>query len=269
MRFVLVSSTAVLFCCESCASFLFAPPLTFCKVKQEAMRTKRILRLVSDDNELGNPIPKQHSRLGEKAPPPGLLRKAFPKMQWRRLPNWLTYVRCCAIPALALLFYIPDSHVATSVLFAVASLTDWLDGFLARRWDITSAFGTFLDPVADKLLISTALILLSGRYGAVVALPTAVILAREIAVSALREWMSHKGLRDSVQVGFQGKVKAAVTMMSLTLLLVVPGDGKMAPLVNLYLPAIVSLYVCAVLTVTSGGVYFRAAAPILFDNEES
>jgi len=86
----------------------------------------------------------------------------------------------------------------------VASFTDWLDGYLARRWDITSAFGAFLDPVADKLMVSTALILLSGRYGAIVAIPSAIILAREIAVSALREWMAQKGLRDSVKVGIQG-----------------------------------------------------------------
>jgi CDP-diacylglycerol--glycerol-3-phosphate 3-phosphatidyltransferase len=95
----------------------------------------------------------------------------------------------------------------SSLIFAIASLTDYLDGYLARRWDICSPFGAFLDPVADKLMVSTALILLTGKYGYAVAIPSAIILAREIAVSALREWMASKGLRDSVKVGFQGKVR--------------------------------------------------------------
>ncbi len=96
------------------------------------------------------------------------------------------------------------------MIFAVASITDYLDGYLARRWDICSPFGAFLDPVADKLMVSTALILLSGKYGSVVAIPTSIILAREIAVSALREWMASRGKRDSVKVGFQGKVKKSL-----------------------------------------------------------
>ena len=159
--------------------------------------------------------------------------------------------------------------MATASLFGAAAFTDWLDGFLARRWDITSDFGAFLDPVADKSMVSTALILLSGRYGPPVVLPTAVILAREIAVSALREWMAQRGERDTVQVGFQGKLKTALTMVSLTLLLGVPFDGMlMTPLVNLYLPATLLLYVCTVITVTSGSLYFKAASPILFPEKQ-
>jgi len=90
---------------------------------------------------------KRDKRLGPKASPPGFLRKTFPSLPWHKLPDWLTYVRCLAIPALVVSFYAPDRHVETSLLFAVASFTDWLDGYLARRWDITSAFGAFLDPV--------------------------------------------------------------------------------------------------------------------------
>jgi CDP-diacylglycerol--glycerol-3-phosphate 3-phosphatidyltransferase len=230
------------------------------EVKKASMDIKTFIRL--DSGRSGHEVhdAKEESQLGPNAPPPGLLRKTFPKIPWSRVPNWLTYLRCLSIPGLVVSFYLPGRHVETAVLFATASFTDWLDGFLARRWDITSDFGAFLDPVADKLMVSTALILLAGRYGPAVVLPTAVILAREIAVSALREWMAQRGQRDSVKVGFQGKLKTALTMVSLTVLLIVPGDGKMVTLTNLYLSAICLLYLSAAITVTSGSVYFRAAS---------
>jgi CDP-diacylglycerol--glycerol-3-phosphate 3-phosphatidyltransferase len=169
-----------------------------------------------------------------------------------------------AIPVLIGLFYMPDSHIATGWLFAVASYTDWLDGYLARRWDITSAFGAFLDPVADKLMVSTSLILLAGRHGAKVAIPTAIILAREISVSALREWMAQRGQRDLVKVGMQGKVKTALTMVALTVLLFVPTTGT-GQLAKLFTPGLAMLYLCTLVTVTSGSVYFIAAAPLMFE----
>jgi CDP-diacylglycerol--glycerol-3-phosphate 3-phosphatidyltransferase len=203
------------------------------------------------------------SLLGPKAPPPGFLRKTLPSFPWHRLPNFLTYARCLSIPALIVLFYRPDKHILTGWLFAVASFTDWLDGYLARRWDITSAFGAFLDPVADKLMVSTSLILLAGRYGAKVAIPTAIILAREIAVSALREWMAQRGQRDLVKVGFQGKVKTALTMVALTVLLFVPPTGSTGLLTKLYMPGLVMHYLCTLVTVTRGSLYFIAAAPLL------
>jgi CDP-diacylglycerol---glycerol-3-phosphate 3-phosphatidyltransferase len=201
--------------------------------------------------------------LGPNAPAPGFLRNTFPSFPWHRLPNFLTYVRCLAIPALIAVFYLPESHILAGSLFAVASYTDWLDGYLARRWDITSAFGAFLDPVADKLMVSTSLILLSGRYGAKIAVPSAIILAREIAVSALREWMAQRGERDAVKVGFQGKVKTALTMFALTVLLFIPTNGT-GIVSKLYTPGLIMLYLCALVTVTSGSVYFMAAAPLLF-----
>mmetsp|Transcript_3080 Transcript_3080/g.8820 ORF Transcript_3080/g.8820 Transcript_3080/m.8820 type:complete len:309 (-) Transcript_3080:79-1005(-) len=208
------------------------------------------------------------SLLGPNASPPGFMRKTFPSFPWHELPNYLTYVRCLAIPALIALFYQPNTHVLTGVLFAIASFTDWLDGYLARRWDITSPFGAFLDPVADKLMVSTSLILLAGRYGAKVAVPAAIILAREIAVSALREWMAQRGQRDAVKVGYQGKVKTALTMVALTVLLFVPypsaTDGGV--LSKLYTPGLAMLYLCSVVTITSGSVYFIAAAPLLRDS---
>jgi len=203
-----------------------------------------------------------NDHMGPNAAPPGVLRRAFPHVAWHRLPNILTYMRCIAIPLLIWLFYRPNSNVESSVLFGFASFTDWLDGYLARRWDITSPFGAFLDPVADKLMVSTSLILLTGKYGKIIAIPTAIILAREIAVSALREWMAQRGLRDSVKVGFQGKLKTAATMVSLTLLLLAGSDAS-----TLFQPSVAMLYLCALVTVTSGSVYFRAAAPVLLESK--
>jgi phosphatidylglycerophosphate synthase len=111
-------------------------------------------------------------------------------------------------------------------------------------------------------MVSTALILLSGRYGARVAIPTSIILARELAVSALREWMASRGLRDVVQVGYQGKIKTALTMVALTFLLIVPVEGA-GVLHKLLGPSLLMLYLCSAITVSSGIVYFRAAAPML------
>jgi CDP-diacylglycerol--glycerol-3-phosphate 3-phosphatidyltransferase len=168
---------------------------------------------------------------------------------------------------------------------------------LARRWDVTSAFGAFLDPVADKLMVSTALLILSGRYGGIVAIPSAIILARELGVSALREWMASRGKRDNVKVGMQGKVKAALTMVSLTCMLLVPegvglesvgwakyfgllgvggmgnvaGGGeavtKSAGLAWMLGPSLLMLFASAIITVTSGSVYFRVALPVLLGKE--
>mmetsp|Transcript_28578 Transcript_28578/g.43735 ORF Transcript_28578/g.43735 Transcript_28578/m.43735 type:complete len:327 (+) Transcript_28578:293-1273(+) len=218
--------------------------------------------------------------MGPNSTSPGFLRKLFPSFPWQRLPNLLTYVRCLAIPGLVIQFYLSNAankNMVSSIVFAIASLTDYLDGYLARRWDICSPFGAFLDPVADKLMVSTALIILSGKYGAAVAVPSAIILAREISVSALREWMASKGKRDSVKVGFQGKCKTALTMLSLTVILAVP-DGWSAVdfginglialdwdfVMNI---GMVMLYLSALVTVTSGSVYFKAAAPVLMGKE--
>lgn len=222
----------------------------------------------------------RHGGGNGEASPPGLLRRTFPSFPWSQLPNYLTYARCLAIPLLVCTFYhvvpaltstpllingvnVATPEVVDSALFAVASATDWLDGFLARRWQVSTAFGAFLDPVADKLMVSTALVLLSGRYGAVVAIPSAVILAREIAVSALREWMAQRGLRDVVKVGLQGKVKTAGTMVALTVLFLV--KETKGPLWD---AGLAMLYLSALVTVTSGSVYFKAAAPVLFEKEE-
>ena len=244
------------------------------------------------------------SKLGPNAPPPGYIRRALPSFPWHELPNYLTYARCLSIPLFLIHAYYPSTcHYRAphlGCIFALASITDWFDGYLARRWDVTSAFGAFLDPVADKLMVSTALLILSGRYGGIVAVPSAIILARELGVSALREWMASRGKRDNVKVGMQGKVKAALTMVSLTCMLLVPegvglesvgwtryfgrlGVGGMGNMNILYGPeevmaknsglawmlgpSLLMLFASAIITVTSGSVYFRAALPVLLGNE--
>ena len=97
--------------------------------------------------EIGPSKWKRDPRLGPKQTPPGFFRSTFPDVPWQKVPDWMTYARCCAIPALVYFFYRKEWHVQTSILFAVASFTDWIDGYLARRWDITTSFGAFLDPV--------------------------------------------------------------------------------------------------------------------------
>jgi len=138
------------------------------------------------------------------------------------LPNILTWLRIVLIPVLGLLFLLPTpwANAAAAVVFALASVTDWLDGYLARRWNQTSPFGAFLDPVADKLIVAVALIIVVVETpGALTAIPAAVIIGREIAVSALREWMAELGQRSSVAVGITGKVKTAAQMIAIVLLL--------------------------------------------------
>jgi CDP-diacylglycerol--glycerol-3-phosphate 3-phosphatidyltransferase len=145
-------------------------------------------------------------------------------------------------------------------IFTLVSITDYLDGALARRWDVTSTFGAFLDPVADKIAVSTALILLSGKCGSIVSIPTTIILAREISVSALREWMAQRSMRDVVGVGRQGKLKTALTMISISLLLATLPSNP--PFVSETVPwkfGICLLYLSTILTLTSGLAYFKAA----------
>src|SRR5690606_39088405 len=126
------------------------------------------------------------------------------------LPTWLTLLRIVLIPVLVLTFYLPWqwSNFVTAAVFGLAAFTDWLDGWIARRWQLSSAFGAFLDPVADKLMVATALFLIvQGHPTPWMAFWAAVIVGREIAVSALREWMAELGQRATVKVAAIGKVK--------------------------------------------------------------
>ena len=146
------------------------------------------------------------------------------------IPTMLTWLRILLIPVFVGAFYWPEnlhklsampSHVVNvfaTAVFLIAALTDWLDGYLARRWNQTSSFGAFLDPVADKLMVAAALIVLVefGRVGAIVSL---IIIGREIAISALREWMAGEGQRSSVGVAMIGKIKTAAQMLAILFLL--------------------------------------------------
>lgn len=175
-----------------------------------------------------------------------------------RLPNMLTVFRVTLIPVFVLVFYCEYwwSYIASSILFALASLTDLLDGYLARKLEQETLFGKFLDPVADKLLVAVALVLLVGANGtAFLAIPSAVIVCREIVVSALREWMAEIGRSVEVQVSNIGKVKTAVQMISIILLLSQP-PIKTNPFNEV---GVLLLYVAAFLTLWSMCLYLKVS----------
>jgi CDP-diacylglycerol--glycerol-3-phosphate 3-phosphatidyltransferase len=182
------------------------------------------------------------------------------------LPNILTLIRIGLIPFFVLFVYLDtaNANLIATILFALAGITDWLDGYLARRMAVTSAFGAFLDPVADKLMVATALILIvdnnpTNYSGIWVALPAAVIVGREITISALREWMAEVGASSKVAVSMLGKLKTTAQMMSLVLLIYgEPIAGLATAEVGLLL-----LYVASLLTLWSMVSYLRAAWPAL------
>ena len=182
------------------------------------------------------------------------------------IPNLLTLLRIALIPVFVVLFYLPVawSNEAVTVVFAVAAGTDWLDGYLARRMGLTSAFGAFLDPVADKLMVAVALVLLidvnpTPFAGAFLALPAAVIIGREIVISALREWMAILGERAQVAVSIIGKIKTSTQMLALVLLLYRDPISEF-PTAE---AGFVFLYISAGLTLWSMVIYIRAAWPSL------
>lgn len=186
------------------------------------------------------------------------------------LPIILTLSRIAVIPLFVLIFYLPVSwaNQLCAWLFVAAAITDWLDGFVARRFGMTSRFGAFLDPVADKLMVAVALILLVDRnptpYAtALVAIPAVVIVGREITISALREWMAEVGEQAKVAVSYIGKVKTASQLVALPLMLYrkpLWGDVPAADI------GLVLLYVAAILTLWSMAVYLRGAWPTLRDS---
>lgn len=178
------------------------------------------------------------------------------------VPTMLTLLRILLIPVLVLVFYLPFkwTDFAAALIFAFASITDWLDGWIARRYNQFSAFGAFLDPVADKLMVAVALLLIVQKHPTVwMALWAAVIIGREIAVSALREWMAELGQRAKVKVAAIGKFKTIVQMVALIFLLYQePFLGLPIFLIGEWL-----LAAAALLTLWSGLAYLRAAWPIL------
>jgi len=174
-------------------------------------------------------------------------------MMWT-LSNQLTATRVLLIPLFALAFYLPGKtgHLGAAALFGLASMTDWLDGYLARRRNEITAFGRFLDPVADKLLVATALVLLveAGRTPALLA---AIIIGREIVISALREWLAQ--VSSIVHVSQLGKWKTAVQMIAIVCLLL---HEKILGL-NMHLIGLALLWIAALLTLWSAYEYLRDA----------
>jgi len=180
------------------------------------------------------------------------------------VPNLLTWLRIVLIPLFVGIFYfekswvsVPNQNLVATVLFTAAALTDWLDGWLARKLNQTSAFGAFLDPVADKLMVAAALIILVqlSRVDAIIAL---IIIGREIAISALREWMANIGQARSVAVSMLGKIKTVSQMVAIPLLLYHDTLGGFDPQQwGTWL-----IYVAAVLTLVSMGWYLKVSLPL-------
>ena len=183
----------------------------------------------------------------------------------KNIPILLTWLRIILIPLLVALFYVPETWIthanrdlSATLIFMIAGSTDWLDGYLARRWNETSAFGAFLDPVADKLMVAAALIILVylDRVDAIIAF---IIIGREITISALREWMAQIGAQKSVAVSMIGKIKTTAQMVSIPLLLY---HAELAGY-NMQALGTLLIYVAAVLTLWSMGYYLRMAWPHL------
>ena len=183
------------------------------------------------------------------------------------LPMILTLLRIALIPVLVLFFYLPYAWapLATAAVFILAAITDWLDGHMARRMDLMSDFGAFLDPVADKLMVATALVLMVHLPPPIVfppiflTLSAAIIIGREITISALREWMSEMGESGTVKVGVLGKFKTIFQMTAISCLLYEYDIfGLPVALIGELL-----LYLAAALTLWSMWEYLRAAWPVM------
>ena len=186
------------------------------------------------------------------------------------LPNILTWGRILLIPLLIVVFYIPDGMRASSgknltaaLIFTLAAITDWLDGYLARRFNQTTRFGAFLDPVADKLMVTTALVILVwlDRVGIFVA---AIIIGRELAISALREWMAIIGESRGVAVSYIGKLKTGAQMIAIILLFLF----EPIYFIPTYILGTILVYIAVVLTVWSMFYYIKKATVILATNNE-
>jgi cardiolipin synthase len=182
------------------------------------------------------------------------------------LPNLITLLRILLIPLIVGIFYLPDAwlsyegkNISATAVFIVAAVTDWLDGYLARKLNQMSAFGAFFDPVADKLVVVGALVILLqlNRVDMVVGL---IIIGREIAISALREWMATVGQAKSVAVAFIGKLKTVLQMVAIPLLLY---SDELFGFLDCHALGTVCIYVAAVLTVVSMLYYLRKAMPLL------
>lgn len=187
------------------------------------------------------------------------------------IPNLLTLLRILLIPVLVVVYFLPveKRELIVASIFVLAAITDWLDGFLARKLNATSALGAFLDPVADKLVVSSALVLLVSDSDVLdrvfhpmpFAVAVCIIVGREITISALREWMAELGERGIISVGILGKVKTVFQMVSIGLLLYAN------PIMGLPIFRIgeIAFYFAAMLTLWSMSIYLKAAMPYLLE----
>ncbi len=178
------------------------------------------------------------------------------------IANQLTLARILFIPLLVAVYYSPFEwrFLASAALFGLAGITDWLDGYIARKYHLTTPFGAFLDPVADKLMVAVALSLLIESHANVLfTLPATVIICREIVISALREWMAEAGKRATVAVSIVGKVKTTLQIIAIVVLLMVNPEGS--EFINDI--GYACLFVAAILTLWSMYAYIRAAWPSL------
>lgn len=190
------------------------------------------------------------------------------------VPNIITLARIALVPVFILIFFLPFhwSYIWAAAIFTFAGVTDWVDGYLARRLNQASKLGAFLDPVADKLMVSAALILLVEMHASAwLAIPAIVIIGREIAISALREWMAECGKRTQVAVSYIGKVKTVIQMIAIAILLGVDpaflaDEQGMVWALSFWLGFLL-LYVAMALTLWSGAIYLKAAWPNLIEVE--
>lgn len=186
------------------------------------------------------------------------------------IPILLTLSRIAVIPVFILIYYLPvswSSEVCTW-LFVAAAITDWLDGYIARRYQLSSRFGAFLDPVADKLMVAVVLILLVDRNptdwpGILLAVPAIIIVGREITISALREWMAELGESGKVSVSYIGKVKTTAQLVALPFMIHREPLWGVIPVAEI---GLVLLYVAAILTLWSMFLYLKGAWPVMKDN---
>ena len=181
------------------------------------------------------------------------------------IPTAITLFRIGLIPLFVIVFYLPYSwsNLVATAIFGLASLTDWADGYLARVLKQESRFGAFLDPVADKLMVVVAIVLLVEAHPSIyIAIPSVIIIAREISVSALREWMAELGNRTAIKVSFIGKAKTTTQLVSL-LFLIYQEPWAGLPIFEI---GLFGLYLAAILTVISMVIYLRSAWPVIVKN---
>ncbi len=184
------------------------------------------------------------------------------------LPNKITLLRIILIPVFVLAYYVPlfgFNNIITTAIFFIAGVTDYIDGYLARKLEMQTAFGAFLDPVADKLMVSVALVMLvSSHPGPLLAIAAAVIIGREITISALREWMANVGDGTKVAVSIIGKFKTAAQMLAIGFMLYEKPIGDFQPMIVGY----ILLYMAAALTLWSMFIYLQAAWPSLINENK-